>query len=403
MRNAARKSSRQSGYGLIFAAFGLVVLLGAAGLSVDIGYLRYQRRLMQSAADSAALAGAARLGAGGTNLQASTAATDDSGLNGFPNGGAITVTPTPTTFNGHGNAMNVTISESYPTFFMQVFGAAFRHVTVSTAATAQYLGSRNCIYALKGGGGINVNGAGSVNAPNCGIIDNQSLGGGGNVTAASVGVHGTSSITTIPQAITGMLQSSDPLSFLPAPPAPGGACTTISWGMAQNMLGARTLGPGKYCGISFANNYSQNVTFTPGNYYITGPGGLSFQGSGHVNGTGGVFFYISGGSVNFTNNQRIRLNAPNAGTYAGILFFQPTSNTAGATINGSNKNGGSWVQGALYFPNATLTMAGAGNNGNSAYMMLVANTLQINTNVTSPSNYGSLANGSPIRTTALVQ
>ncbi len=59
----ARKSNRQSGYGLIFAALGMVALLGAAGLSVDMGYLRYQRRLLQSAADSAALAGAAQLGA----------------------------------------------------------------------------------------------------------------------------------------------------------------------------------------------------------------------------------------------------------------------------------------------------------------------------------------------------
>jgi Flp pilus assembly protein TadG len=398
-----RKGNRESGYGLVFAAFGLIILLGAAGLSVDIGYLRYQRRQMQSATDSAALAGAAQLGAGSSALVASDAAKSDSGLNGFPEGGAITVTPTPTTFNGNGNAMNVVVSEAYDTFFMKVFGPAFQKVTVSTTATAQYLGSRNCIYALKGGGGINVNGGGSLNVPNCGIIDNQSLGGGGSVTAAAVGVHGFSSIATNPPAITGMLQSSDPLSFLPAPAAPGGLCTTINWGMAQNMFGAQTLGPGKYCGISFANNYSQNVTFTPGNYYITGPGGLSFQGSGHVNGTGGVFFYMSGGSVNFTNSQRIRLNAPSAGTYAGILFFQPTSNTAAATINGSNGNGGSWVQGALYFPNATLTMSGAGNNANSAYMMLVANTLHIQTNVTSTSNYGSLVNGSPIRTTVLVQ
>src|SRR6202012_5920543 len=122
VRNFAntKKRRRQSGYGLVFAAFGLIILLGAAGMTVDISYLRYQRRQMQSAADSAALAGAAQLGAGSSALQANNAAKADSSLNGFPDGGVITVTPTPTTFNGHGNAMNVVISEAYDTFFMKV-------------------------------------------------------------------------------------------------------------------------------------------------------------------------------------------------------------------------------------------------------------------------------------------
>jgi Flp pilus assembly protein TadG len=393
----ATKRNPQSGYGLVFAAFGLVVLLGAAGLSVDIGYLRYQRRLMQSATDSAALAGAAQLGAGASALQAGTAATDDSGLNGFPSSAGITVTPTQTTLNGNTNTMQVTISKSYQTFFMRVFGGSFQNVTVSTTATAQYLGSRNCIYALKGGGGINVTGA--VTLDNCGIIDNQSLTGGGSIQAASVGVHGAS-ITTNPPAITGMLQSSDPLSYLTAPAAPGGLCTTISYTNADNKFGAQTLGPGKYCGISFSAAYSQNVTFAAGTYYITGPGGLSFQGSGHVTGTG-VFFYMNGGAINFTNSQHINLTAPTGGVRPGILFFQPATNTATATINGSNGGAGSRMQGALYFPNATLTMAGAGKN--SAYIILVAKTLNLNTAITSTSNFASLPNGSPIRTTTLVE
>ena len=59
-----KKQQRESGQALVAAVFGLVVLLGAAGLAIDVGYLRYQRRLQQSAADSAALAGAAESAAG---------------------------------------------------------------------------------------------------------------------------------------------------------------------------------------------------------------------------------------------------------------------------------------------------------------------------------------------------
>ena len=45
----------------MFAAVGLVVLMGFAGLGIDMGMLRYQKRLQQTAADSGALAGANNL------------------------------------------------------------------------------------------------------------------------------------------------------------------------------------------------------------------------------------------------------------------------------------------------------------------------------------------------------
>src|SRR5580704_10943740 len=54
-----RKSER--GQALVFAAIGLVALLGFVGLGIDMGTLRYQKRLQQTAADAAALAGATNL------------------------------------------------------------------------------------------------------------------------------------------------------------------------------------------------------------------------------------------------------------------------------------------------------------------------------------------------------
>jgi Flp pilus assembly protein TadG len=396
---ATKKRSRESGYGLVFAAIGLIVFLGAAGLSVDMGYLRYQRRLLQTAADSAALAGAAQLGAGAGTGQATIAARADSQLNGFPNGGNIVVTPTP---NVGTNTMVVKVQASYPTFFMRIFGGSFQNAIVSTTATAQYVGSRGCIYALTGGNGINV--TGTVTAKNCNVISSQNITGSGSITAAAVGAHGTS-IGTTPPAIPNIQHTSDPLSQSAAMADPGTACgpaNTINYKAAQNVLGPKTLTPGKYCGISFSAGYSQPVTFVAGNYYITG--GLSIQNSGNVNGTGGVFFYVRSGAVSFSNSQRIRLTAPNNGTHAGILFFQPTANNNTATINGSNGGGGSWMQGALYFPNAQLNMNGAGNNANSQYLLLVAHTLHLNTNITTTSNYASLPNAtSPIRTSVLVE
>lgn len=393
---ATKKRSRESGYGLVFAAIGLLVFLGAAGLSVDMGYLRYQRRLLQTAADSAALAGAAQLGAGAGVGQAVIAARADSQLNGFENGGDIVVTPTHITLNGNANTMQVTVQSTYPTFFMRIFGASFRNAIVSTTATAQYVGSRGCIYALTGGSGLNV--GGTLNVPNCNVFSNEGISGGGSIRAAAVGSHSGSSITATPPVIPGMVRTSDPLANIAAPGIPGGACTTISY--TANKPGGQTpLFPGKYCSISFGTALSQNVTLNAGTYVITGPGtALSFKGSGTISGTG-VTFYITNGSVQTNASQHLNFTATNSG----ILFFQKNTNGSTATIAAT---GGSKLQGALYFPNATLNLNGGANGAasGSQYMLLVAQTLNLNTNVNFLSNYNSLPNAtSPIRTSVLVE
>jgi len=43
---------------LIFTAAALVVLMGFAGLAIDMGVMRHDKRLQQTAADAAAIAGA---------------------------------------------------------------------------------------------------------------------------------------------------------------------------------------------------------------------------------------------------------------------------------------------------------------------------------------------------------
>jgi Flp pilus assembly protein TadG len=388
-----KKNSQQSGQALIFAVFGLFVLIGAAGLAVDVGYLRYQRRLQQSAADSAAVAGAAALGVGASYA---SAATDDATLNGFTaaKGNKIHVTPTQVTFNGNTNSVQVNLDNTYDTFFMKIFGPATSTATVSVSAVAQYAGNRACMYALKGGGGINV--AGNIDIQNCGVIDDENL-SGGSLTAASIGVHGSSSPTTNPPAITGIQQAPDPLAYEPAPGGTGGAPIVVN--NTNYRRGTAILNPGTYDSISIDRAFGRNVQFNPGLYVITGTG-LSFQGSGHVTGTG-VSFYITGGAINFAAAQRIRLTAAvdnTKGTYPGILFFQDPGDAAPATINGS---AGSHLQGGFYFPNATLNMNGAGTG--AAYMIFVAKTLNLNTTIDFLSDYSSLPNGSPIKSAVLVE
>ena len=85
-----------------------------------MGYLRYQKRLQQSAADSAALAGAAEIKFGGSG-GVTKAAQQDSSLNGFTDGTnnvSVAVHNPPSTgpnFTDH-NAVEVVVSAVQPTF-----------------------------------------------------------------------------------------------------------------------------------------------------------------------------------------------------------------------------------------------------------------------------------------------
>jgi uncharacterized membrane protein len=85
--NAASSCSRstrkgQAGQSTVFVAFALVALLCFLALAIDVGYLRYQRRQIQTAADAAALAGASELSYTGV----SAAAKADSSSNGYTDG-----------------------------------------------------------------------------------------------------------------------------------------------------------------------------------------------------------------------------------------------------------------------------------------------------------------------------
>jgi hypothetical protein len=404
------RKTQESGQALVAATFCLVALLGAAGLAVDIGYLRYQKRLQQSAADSAALAGAAEIAFGGSTTNA---AREDSSLNGFPHDGIvngqtdplykITVTVNKPPASGpnalNANSVEVLVSAVQPVFFMKIFGVTPPTLTARAVALLGGKGPKNCIYSLDLTGPID-NDA-TLNVPNCGIIGNQDMYNDGSITAASVGLVGSAGGNPPnPAAVGGIVPAADPLSYLPAPAIggclpPNAGVVTATNPPAPPVL--VTLNPGTYCGgISVSGGRS--VKLNPGTYVITGTG-ISFSGSGTVSGTG-VTFYLSGagGAVNFNATQTFDLSAPTAGAYAGILFYQSPGNTSTATINGA---GGSELQGGFYFPNAHLIMNGAGTG--AAYMIFVVQSLAFNTNISFLSDYSSLPNGSPIKDAVLVE
>jgi hypothetical protein len=385
----------------------MVTFLAAAGLAVDMGYMRYEKRLMQAAADSAALAAATdlNLGEGGSaNTDAQAVAT----ANGFQDGVNNVTVSFPNPGVNLGNAFEVTIQQVLPTFFMKVVGINSSTVFASGVATIGT--SQGCIYALQtGGAGLTLNAG--INAPNCGIVDNGSLNGVGDIAAASIGVYvpgGYGGVATIAPVEATAQPAADPLAYMTPPPGPG-SCpvpspTVVNATSGPLMNGVVELGPGTYCGILI--DTGGIVTFDPGLYILHGGMGLQIQNTGTATGTG-VTFYIdpTGGAITFSGTGAVTLSAPtSAGTLpANILFYQDPGNPSAADVSNGGI-GNVTLSGTLYFPNAPLTIAGSFNpNQNSlvvAQSVTVAGTLQLNADSTSP----ALApGGSPLVNVSLVE
>ncbi len=171
----------QRGQALPWVATMMVMLMGFAGLSIDVGHVFYCYRELQAATDAAALAGAEDL----PNSTATTTATSYSAMagklnansnlgtvsmvSGYPKAACLTalknvgmgcVAP------GNGNAMQVKQTAAIPTFFMGLFGIPTFNVTAS--ATAAMRGSASVPYNVA----IVLDSTASMasNDPNCGNI-----------------------------------------------------------------------------------------------------------------------------------------------------------------------------------------------------------------------------------------
>ena len=120
----------ESGQALIISALCMTCLFGFVALAADVGVMLREKRLVQTAADSAAIAGALELNYYPSGVTAAALAA--AGQNGFSasssgvtttNGVTVTVNNPPQ--NGpHQVAgyVEVIVSQIQPTLFMSVFG-----------------------------------------------------------------------------------------------------------------------------------------------------------------------------------------------------------------------------------------------------------------------------------------
>jgi hypothetical protein len=362
----------ESGQALVMAILFMTMLLAFMALAVDVGILFRARRVVQAAADAAAVAAALDYKYNQDFASAQNAAYLATAANGYTNGSngvVVTVIQENTGLYANcGDCFEAKVKAPNRTFFMSLFN--YNNVDVGARAVAGHGTWENCVILLGGAGAdFDSTGAATVNLTNCGLIDDSNSGnafestGAITMTAKSIGIVGGTSIggasSITPTPVTGVTPSGDPLNL--TPPSTAGCNAALSYSGSGNV----TINPGCYDGASSSG--SVNVTLTPGTYVFNGP--ISLAGASTISGTGVTIFFNNTFTV--AGAVTMNLSAPTSGPWNGILFFESPADTNTFALNGAAASN---LTGIVYMPNAKLDMTGAASM--NLYLAFVVKQLQ---------------------------
>ena len=365
----------------------LIVMLGMASLGLEVTSVYLKKARMQTAADSAAVAGATALAASGTSSVAPEiyAVAASNGFTNGQNGVTVTINSPPLTgaYANNDSAVEVVIRQPIvlplsSLFYSGTWTPGSRAVALA-GSSASYCAlqldtSSTTGVLLSNGANVNMNGCGlGANANGSTAV---TVSGGAKLTATSLSVSGSTTVNNgghvniSGTTSTGQPAMADPYADVDVPSY--GACkyTSLYQPGWQTSL---TLQPGVYCGGMNIANGIPNVVMLPGVYIIKG-GTFTLGGGIKITGSGVTIVLTGSGSnyatANIGNGVTVTLSAPTTGDMAGLLFYQDRN----APNSGSNILQGGAVMnltGAAYFPSQKLIM----NNGaktSSACLQLVA-------------------------------
>src|SRR6266481_2965814 len=407
-------AASERGQVMLLVCVGIFALMGMIAVVADFSFLQHQRNMMQTAVDSAAMAGAEELNYG-DQVAAGKA---DAASNGYTDGLSsvtVAINNPPSTGPNTANAAYVeaTISKPEPTYFLSVIG--INTMTVSVRAVAYEGNGPNCIYVMNPSASAAMSNSGNVTVQSsCGLLVNSSasdgltVNGSVTITAPTIGVVGnytaTGGASLTPTPKTGVIAASDPLAYLQAPTV--GSCAHTNFrlnGTTGSVDTPYELYAGTYCGgIGIGGNAW--LHFNAGTYVLAG-GGMSIGSNTVMSGASVTFYDTTGtggyGPISINGNTAVNFSAPTTGPLAGILFYQDRAiprSAAGSSIGG---NSTSTFDGTVYFPTTQVTFNG--NSSTNGYSIVVADRMVLTGNSQLGNNYSSLANGSPLKGTTLAE
>ena len=386
------------------------LLFLVSGLALDAGMMQLRKVPLPHAAAAAAL-GAVYEKARANDDWAS-AGMADAALNGFTNGvNGVTIRfaspPTSGRYAGNSDAIQATVSQSYPAAFMGLVSGS-SYVNPRTSAVAAGSINPDCVY-LMGLGSSNytvvvANYTGFYSSCNKYLnsvsrsLSNQS---GSTLIvsgSSSIKIQGTSTTSnlfgyTSPSPAFGSASEEDPLGY-EVPPA-FSSCTYTN----TSLTSTTTLNPGTYCGGIAITGAS--VSFNPGLYIVTGD--MTWQSGSTITGTGRTFYLTTGGVSSYGSlnilSSNVSLSAPTSTGSGGITgsgFF--------IDRNWSNQgNQGIQVKSSYVATNGIWNALNTGLNnyistitGSTCLGLAVDNITTWSSTFTIPSpNDSSLTGGSP--------
>jgi Flp pilus assembly protein TadG len=383
LAGAFRRFARDTKGGvMIWTGIGMPVILGVSGLGLDSAMWYLERRVMQSAVDTAAISAALAKAGGGDqdaiNAAVNKALTDNKFLLIASDSLQVNVPPTTGPNTANSTAVEVLIRRKATLFLSRLLYTKPVHIRTRAVAGAVPVG-KHCIVALDHDADSAVKFDGTADADiACGVAANSKSNraihvGGKAVLKADpaqaygdIYVEGTATLETVHPPQPRSPRVPDP--FGPdgrnlQMPLMAGVCTPAP--DLSGSSGTINLSPGHYCGDLLIEN--KNVNLAPGTYIID-EGDLRVKAGSIVTGDG-VTFILTGanpsqvGIFEITSNSQFNVTAPTSGDYAGIVLYtdqQAHSNDGSGNpfVNYLYGGGSLGMRGAIYSPSRKIEFTG---------------------------------------------
>jgi hypothetical protein len=380
---AVRRFARDTGGGvMIWTGLGMPVILGVSGLGLDSAMWYLERRVMQSAVDTAAISAALTKAGGGDQSEINAAVTKALADNKFivkaSDTVAVNIPPASGPNTGNATAVEIVIRREADVFLSHLIRTKPVHIRTRAVAGAVPVG-RHCIVALDhdADGAVKFDGTADANVA-CGVASNSKsdraihVGGKAVLKAdpaqayGDIYVEGTATLETIHPPQPRSPRVPDPFGAEGRDlqmPLMAGVCTPSP--DLSGSTGTINLSPGHYCGDLLIEN--KTVNLAPGTYIID-EGDLRVKAGSIVAGDG-VTFILTGanpsqvGVFEITSNSQFNVSPPTSGDYAGVVLY--TDQTAASNDGSGNPftnylyGGASMgLKGAIYSPSRKIVMTG---------------------------------------------
>ncbi len=374
----------------------LPVLVGAAGLGVEVSFWSVRQTEAQRGADAAALAATVAKNAGASDEVAAGAGADVAELNGFTgsatrvwNAGTSTLTNNWITMrkvvgvqDSSNTAFQAVIQQTVPLILAKLVTSQ-TDVVVSATATAEILpiNVNGCMLVTgTAATALQINNNAVVSMSSCAARINGGVAVDNNAVVTTSGFMAAGTITQKNGGVingpmrSGTATFTDPYASNATVQS---AMTNAAAAGGSVLSGGGTKSPGSYTGMNFGNN--TNVTLSPGLYLVHGD--ISFGNNVIIGGAGVTI--VATGTVNFSNNVVATLSAPLVGAASGIPGMVLIG-TSSATMN-FNNNTSLTASGVIYNPNGMVYLANNFGNSAGTCSVVIANSVTL-------ANNGYLAN-----------